>query len=244
MKQNTQQRLSDIRVLLEYTKDLINPDQYIERSITLEAIAKVTSEIQASLDTLEANTDEKQKQFVDEYAKQLTIASQNIIVQLELMKDGIQEATLSQRDIDRDIKAIYTQYVDSVKSLADKLQQKYQHDETMMNTINEALLSLAQTMIDLDAKLLSKIEMAELFSELHQKLDGMAESDRTFDKTTQNTLNVINGQLDTTGRLLTGISDSLEGIEGSFSEAVSRLTIVDVKVDAILRTLKEGDNNE
>lgn len=244
MKQNTQQSLSDIRVLLEYTKDLINPDQHIERGITLEAIAKVTSEIQASLDTLEANTDEKQKQFVDEYAKQLNITSQNIIAQLELMRDGIQEATLSQQDVDRDIKAIYTQYVDSVKSLTDKLQQKYQHDETMMGTINEALLSLAQTMIDLDAKLLSKIEMAELFSELHQKLDDMAESDRTFDKATQNTLDVINGQLDTTGRLLTGISDSLEGIEGSFSEAVSRLTIVDIKVDAILRTLKEGDNNE
>ena len=244
MKVSPEQTLSDIRVILQYIKEHLSLEKQSSRGEQLDHMGQTTLKILTALSSVDTSMGETYQGIFTTYTDKIDNISQDLKSSLSLVSHEIKENIISNEDLQIKIAGAYDKYVQDSIAITQALSDQHVLNKGQYESITNTLDDLAISIDGINEKIVSAEMLEEVFATLYDKLDGMAEADQSFDKASKSALGVIGGQLNTATELLENISGSLGSIEASFTESTSRLSLVDVKADAILKIVTEDAHNE
>lgn len=244
MEQKLEQRFSDIQELLKYIKAHLTVEEQTARGDELDNIAKITLDMVETLKDIKQNMGVEEKAALDEFIAKFDTTTNTLKADLENLLAELNDATEYHTNLITVINETYNKYADDLFNLHTTLKERYESNELLYTSITASLVELSTQIASTNSKILTREQLIEIVSQLNESLDTMQESDRSFEKACKHTLDTIDGQLTTANKTLRTLTTTINEIGESFTESNSRVSVVGIKVDAVLEALTKEDDHE
>lgn len=236
---NMTQSLSDIQTMLAYIKEVLEEQDAEGQTQKLDNVGEDTLSIINSIADMNTSLVDMQDSILPKHQE---ILESNADITKEALDDLVQKIH-NNEDIQQrthaDIKDIFERYEKSVSKVMSHMTENKKYQQEAIGDINNDIDTINTNIHDINAKVLSSDDVAELVSGMEEQLQMIAETDKEVSAENQTLLTSLNEKMGTAKDLMQASSEELQTIKEMYTESNSRLSTVDMKIDAMTKHITE-----
>lgn len=234
------QRLADIQALITYVKEGIDNLTSTENSENLDLMGSATLSILSTLQEIQSGIQVSEDQILDAH-KAFTEKNYSQLEQplLDILRTLEESKEIQQTNI-KEIEQTYNQYINHIQDLQEVSAEHQEKEQAGRQLIQQGIDNLGDTLNQIDKKIPTEVSYQETLQEIKDTIRQLIEVER--DKVYQNEedLKLVDTELKLSQDLLMETNDRLDSIHATYEESTARLSVIDSKVDSMIRILVDN----
>lgn len=242
---NTQQKIADILMLVEYVKEHVEMEPHNKQNKQLDEIGLTAVSMLDILRKLDTKMNDDQEDMFTSYKTAIDTMSGKILDQLKTMVETIKETGNVSNTVLNRIEETYSTYGDTLKENTEKLTaQNTEHDKNVQELSNN-VESLKTTIDDLGQKVLSKGLLDNVMNNIQNRISELTKQDQELNASYERYITATEKMTTTVAQSSAALNETLESVDDSFKTSVGRLDMILMKMDLFTKSVGgESDDSQ